>query len=129
MQLIPCPACHRHVKIAESECPFCHVQLVYVPRTSENTDIEQIRQRIPRYIAAATVTLTVNACSSDAGDLDSPAPDSGVVVSDVYGIAADMGFADTGMPESGVLLVDVYGIAPDIGSLPPADAGTPDTGS
>ena len=59
-QLLPCPACQRHVRNSESACPFCAVPL------SPRAAVARPQRRMNRaaMFAAGATLAGVTACSS-----------------------------------------------------------------
>lgn len=121
--LVPCPNCHRHVRAAESACPFCRSAL---PNDLAASAIPAAPGRMRRAaIFAFTATLGLAGCS------DNPAPtsDSGTVAD--TGSATDTGGAtDTGNPADTGGATDA-GVPSDDGSTmalyggPPVDVPAP----
>ena len=67
--LVPCPACQRHVRAAETACPFCEVAL----DTSNTVAPELPTQRLGRaalfaFGATLAASLTATACGGDTDD-------------------------------------------------------------
>ena len=63
--LAPCPACNRHVDVAESACPFCAVALPVAFRSQQAP--AQLRGRLGRaaLMAAGATLMGAAACSSN----------------------------------------------------------------
>ncbi len=141
LPLVPCPACARHVAIAETACPFCASAL---PTDLAKRVIPGATGRLSRAAAYAfTASLAVAACSSDdtsssasdAGKTDAGVADGGNAVP-LYGapVTDAGGGGDSGNGDGGIAPlygapVDAGSDAPDSGAsgvlygLPPADAG------
>src|SRR4051794_23113730 len=68
MTLVPCPSCGRHVRAAESACPFCNSAL---PSKLASRAIPTPTRRLER-LAAFTfaATLAVTGCALTDGDDD-----------------------------------------------------------
>jgi hypothetical protein len=112
--LVPCPNCHRHVRAAESACPFCRSAL---PNDLAASAIPAAPGRMRRAaIFAFTATLGLAGCS------DNPAPtsDSGTVT--------DTGGAtDAGVPSDDGSTMALYG-GPPVDVPAPTDLGPQDDG-
>jgi hypothetical protein len=87
--LCPCPSCERHVRYAESRCPFCHSPLTLgaPPRVPDVSRLSRIA-RVTLGAALAT------ACAADPGPGPntpgpSEGPDAGGAVAPVYGAPAE----------------------------------------
>jgi hypothetical protein len=130
-RLLACPACSRHLRASEANCPFCGAE---VP--TEFKDAPAPRgpgRRLSRaalYAFGATSLGLATACSGSVtgiGDADGSADGSADVAADVLrGGPAYGGFpGDTGVgPEGGV--GPVYGAPADAEPLPdgfPSDGG------
>ncbi len=112
--LAPCPSCSRHVRTAETSCPFCKSAL---PDTMATLAVPGAPQRLSRAAAFAfTASLAVTGCGgtsspvvgdSGTGDgstrdaaKDGPADDGGNVA--LYGEPAyGQPFIDAGPQDSG----------------------------
>jgi hypothetical protein len=103
MNLVPCPGCSRHIRIAERECPFCGSAL------SANLASKVIPGSTQRLSRAAAFVFTTTLAVTGCGD-SSPTPDAaaGDAVADnggpgpLYGAPADDGGIDA-----------IYGAPPD----------------
>ncbi|MEQ8454225.1 MAG: hypothetical protein RLO52_01410 [Sandaracinaceae bacterium] len=146
--LLPCPACQRHVRAAESLCPFCGETLPMSLRSRVASRAAVPVRRLGRAatfaFGAALAASTASACGGEVGDEDSGvANDSGTSPSDGgassdagsgqdSGTSSDSGTeADSGIEaDSGVTPEDGGGIAPAYGGPTPVDAGPsrPDAG-
>lgn len=132
-----CQACKRHVKLSETECPFCSAA-VQAPRAPKSA----LR---PRGLPGGRAALFLAGTALAPGCADEPEPevDSGFIPVPPYGIAippTDAG-KDAGVgnivPVYGAA-VPVYGVAiydsgfipvPPYGiAIPPEDAGPADAG-
>jgi hypothetical protein len=116
--LVPCPACHRHVRASDERCPFCAEPL---PADLADRAVPGAKQRLSR--AAAFVfgaTVAVVGCSGEvvdgksAGGSDDGASGTG----GGSGTATGTG----GAPE------DDGGVAVLYGPAPPPDGGPDDDG-
>ena len=58
--LRPCPACERHVRYSESECPFCGVELA--PATPPRLPDVSRLSRSARVALGAALCATASAC-------------------------------------------------------------------
>jgi hypothetical protein len=131
--LVPCPECSRHVRVSETECPFCAV-----PLDLAGTPAPQLpRGRLSRAATLAFGATLVSAsalasCSSDSdtgtGTGNAGAPSTagaagaatagagGGTVGAVYGAPAggELGVAgaDTGNAGRGGGAIPLYGAAP-----------------
>lgn len=145
--LLPCPACHRHVRSGSAACPFCEASLDGATRPDDAPDTRGWKRAAIFTFGAA---LTLTACSStttgsDASPQDTPSADSPVTdtatdaqpvdaLSDApvdmggimppYGITPPDAAFDSGTDAA----VDNGGIAPPYG-IAPTDIGPPDDGS
>lgn len=71
--LVPCPSCRRHVRVAESACPFCRSAL---PSTLANSAVPAATQRLTRAAAFAfTATLALTGCSDTTTPTDATPAD------------------------------------------------------
>lgn len=120
--LAPCPSCRRHVRVAESACPFCGTAVVL-----EAASAPRAAQRLGR---AAIFTFGAVAIATSAGCSTSTTPPTDDVghdayygsIGDVYGAPAldtNGPFEDVGT-DSG--LSAAYG-------GPPVDAALEDSGT
>lgn len=124
--MIPCPACARHVRATELQCPFCDGPLSAEARARLAPDTTRRLSRA----AAFAFGLTVAGCSSTVGNsdaavdaaaaVDAPAVDrpqgSDAVVAEDRATPP----ADTAAPDDNGGNVAMYGLPP------PVDAGAPD---
>ena len=81
--LAPCPACNRHVDVAESACPFCAIALPVAFRAQQSP--APLRGRLGRaaLMAAGATLMGAAACSSsDAISGNDAATDRPVVSKD-----------------------------------------------
>jgi hypothetical protein len=132
-QLHPCPSCARHVKKAESACPFCGAAIALAgvaPRARPT----QRMGRAATFAFSAAVGMSVTACGGT-----TPGPDANTSidsgVSPLYGGPPDDAGSDGGLvamyggpPVDSGVGVDSGGPAPAYGA-PPDDAGTQDSGA
>ncbi|MFI5299396.1 MAG: hypothetical protein ACHREM_14980 [Polyangiales bacterium] len=113
--LVPCPACHRHVRISESACPFCASAL---PADFARGVIPGTTQRLSRSAAFAFAsTLTIAGCSSTGQTATTGDAAQDTATSEAGGADAGHNDADTG-------IVALYGGAPD--AITPIDTGAND---
>ena len=138
--LVPCLACHRHVRVDSVACPFCGKTL----ENAESRVVPAATRRLDRlaFFTFAT-TFAVAACSTGGGGLVDNGPDGGTAhdgaaqdgtvkddggVQALYGAAYDAAGLDTGPNDDGGMQA-AYGIPVDSGGaqppygLPPQDAG------
>ena len=109
MPLIPCPSCHRHVRVADTACPFCSSSLPEGARP-----VPSATTRLGRG-ALFAFAVSVAACG---GTTESePATDGGGTDT---GATKDSGSGDTSVTDTGTLS-GAYG-------SPPPDTGVRDTG-
>lgn len=125
--LVPCLACHRHVRAAERSCPFCGTGLPALAAPPRRPTARLGRAATFAFGAAA---LTSAGCSStpapgvlDAGGGGADAP---AIETDAPAIETDAGLeADAGDAiDAGI---DAGGVAPPYG-ISPVDAGPGDDG-
>jgi hypothetical protein len=121
--LAPCPACRRHVRVADKTCPFCSAAL---PRSLSPAPAPAPGQRLTR--AAAFVfgaTLAVTGC----GARVSPEHD-GAVSDDAAADGGDAITAEDAAPDAAPDTTpdDGGGVGPLYGGPTPADAGPDDNG-
>lgn len=65
-QLAPCPACARHVRIAEAQCPFCSASLDLSATPSPALPSRRLsRAAILAFGAALAAGVTTVGCGSD----------------------------------------------------------------
>ena len=64
--LVPCPACNRHVDVAESACPFCATALPAAFRAQQPPAPPRARLGRAALMAAGATLLGAAACSSEA---------------------------------------------------------------
>jgi len=112
-QLAPCPACNRHVRTQEIDCPFCAAPLPEVFRAQPAPPRFSKRVSRAAMVAASATTLLVG-CGSDSAPSDSgvvmDGGDGGAVAA--YGAPAP----DGGGP------APLYGAAPEYGAPPPLES-------
>lgn len=63
--LVPCPACHRHVDVAESACPFCATALPAAFRAQQPPAPPRGRLGRAALMAAGATLMGAAACSGD----------------------------------------------------------------
>lgn len=129
-RLIPCPACARHVRAGEADCPFCSANL---PETLPPV-VGKPNQRLGRaalfaFGAAAAGVVAVTGCGDDTiGSLyGAPPTDSGMAdvgpIPDAGTDAAEDASSDAGDAASDASAdASDGGPAPMYGA-PPADGG------
>ena len=64
--LVPCPACNRHVDVAESACPFCATALPAALRAQQPPAPSRARLGRAALMAAGATLMGAAACSSEA---------------------------------------------------------------
>lgn len=118
--LVPCPSCGRHVRAAESACPFCDAAL---PSGLAARAIPGARERLSRAklaVFGATASMALAACGTAVGNGNTDGAAEASVVADSNTGASDTGAArDEGPPDEG-------NTSADYGAPPPRDAGQPD---
>jgi hypothetical protein len=117
MNLVPCPGCSRHIRIAERECPFCGSAL------SENIASKVIPGSTQRLSRAAAFVFTTTLAVTGCGD-SSPTLDAGVAP--LYGAPADVFTPPDARSDAAVtpdVADDKGGIVPLYGAVPAPDAG------
>jgi hypothetical protein len=120
--LAPCPSCHRHVRIAESACPFCGATVALEPVISARIGAQRLGRAAIFTFGAVAIASTSAGCSNAM----TPASDAGNdayygSIGDVYGAPADAGpYPEDAGTDSG--LSAAYG-------APPIDAASEDAGS
>lgn len=134
--LLPCPACHRHVRSGASACPFCEAPLDGAARPDDAPDTRGWKRAAIFTFGAA---LSLTACSStttasdaapqdsatDTAPMDTPATDTPVTDAPV----TDTSPTDASRTDVATdTVVDNGGVAPPYG-IAPTDAGPPDDGS
>lgn len=124
-RLLPCPGCDRHVRIAESLCPFCGGALPLAYQSAGPAPLPTGRLgRAAKFAFGAAVAGVV--AVSGCGDDGTPA-DSGTVTDSGAGDSAtgdDSSVADSAVEDSGGIM-PAYGAPADAGPDPDAatDAG------
>jgi hypothetical protein len=114
-QLLPCPNCHRHVRVEDPRCPFCEATLP-VPRITASGR-ELPRGRVGRIaVLAAGATLMGAAASCDTASKRGDAGTGGQSMIGTGGSGA--GGSGTGGDDN----------SPDAGSGGSGGSGTPDAG-
>jgi len=115
----PCPACGRHVKTAEGQCPFCNAAL---PEGFAEFAYPTINKRLGRAaIAAFGASLALAGCgastqptdggSDGAVQQDSGSPSDSAMQSDVMSMP-DVPVAAYGLPPQDGGVAPPYGIPP-----------------
>ncbi|MBW2460120.1 MAG: hypothetical protein JRH11_00640 [Deltaproteobacteria bacterium] len=119
-RLLPCPGCDRHVRIAESLCPFCGEALPLAYQSAGPALLPAGRLgRAAKFAFGAAVAgvVVVSGCGDDTAPADSgTGSDSGVTDS---GSGGDSSVTDSGSGDDAA--VDSGGVMPAYGA--PADAG------
>jgi len=133
--LVPCPECSRHVRVSETECPFCALPLDLASTPAPQLPRGRLSRAATLAFGATLVSASaLAACSSDSdtgsgnGGATSSAGTAGSAgkaaagagggtVGPVYGAPAggELGFAgapNTGNGHSGGGAVPLYGAAP-----------------
>jgi hypothetical protein len=73
-QLLPCPVCRRHVRIAESVCPFCAAALHLQPVPTVVVTARMSRAALIALSATVAGTMIVGCSGSDVAVYGAPAP-------------------------------------------------------
>ncbi len=123
--LVPCPDCQRHVRVADSDCPFCGAAL---PSDLHTKVIPSAPRRLSRGAAFVFgAALAVTACGSE---VESPGNTSGAGGAHDGGTDDDGGgMALYGVPEpDGGPSDDGGGMSKYGAPPPPTDAGPDDGG-
>lgn len=129
--LLPCPACHRHVRSGASACPFCEAPLDGAARPDDAPDTRGWKRAAIFTFGAA---LSLTACSSTATGSDAAPQDSATDTAPMDAPLTDTSPTDTSPTDASRTdvvtdtAVDNGGIAPPYG-IAPTDAGPPDDGS
>jgi hypothetical protein len=113
--LTPCPSCLRHVRVAESTCPFCGV-LVTLDEAVPRGIYAQRLGRAALFTFGTAIATTAGCATATTPTDASAGGDVGLDGGDVADVGHDAYYGSIG---------DVYG-APDVGFLydaGPADAG------
>lgn len=110
MSLIPCPSCHRHVRVGDASCPFC--------AASVPSDVRPVPSATTRLGRGALFAFAVSVAACGGTTESEPAADGGTDTGATKdtGTAADTSVTDTGT------LSGAYG-------SPPPDTGVRDTGA
>jgi len=76
--LVPCNACHRHVRASETSCPFCRAALVIDPSARPGDPTTRLgRAAIFAFRASAALALsTASACGGGGGQVYGGPPTS-----------------------------------------------------
>lgn len=122
MSLAPCPSCARHVRRAETVCPFCAASISLPPAPTRRMPDRLGRAALVTFGAAAIAT-SASACGSAVALYGAPAPDTGAAQADAGTPAADAAIEnDAGQPATlyGGPILDDAGLD-DAGDV---DAGT-----
>ncbi|MFO0651624.1 MAG: hypothetical protein U0326_35710 [Polyangiales bacterium] len=129
--LLPCPACHRHVRSGASACPFCEAPLDGAARPDDAPDTRGWKRAAIFTFGAA---LSLTACSSTTTGSDAAPQDSATDTAPMDAPLTDTSPTDTSPTDASRTdvvtdtAVDNGGIAPPYG-IAPTDAGPPDDGS
>lgn len=123
MSLAPCPSCARHVRRAETACPFCGTALSLAPSASRLPTERLGRAAIFAFGAAMATSVAACSTSTTQGTDAATAPDAGGVDASPEDAASPDGGAttspDAASPDAGVF--------PPYGT-PPFDSGADDAG-
>lgn len=112
MALVPCPACTRHVRASESQCPFCHGAL---PTQLKARAVPAANRRLDRFAAFTfAATLAVTGCTAGTSEEAESQDNELGSIQPMYGMPApedagpkkdggkkDGGKADGGKPSDG----------------------------
>ena len=127
--LVPCPECGRHVRVSESECPFCALPLDLAGTPEHRLPTARLSRAATFAFGATLVSASaLAACSSDSdgGGTVVPvygAPAAGAAGTSSAGAAGAAGKGAAGETASGGGPVAVYG-APAGGEFGVAGADT-----
>jgi len=125
--LVPCPECHRHVRVSETECPFCGRSLDLAGSPEPVLPRERLSRAATFAFSATLASATALAACSGT---DAPVPVYGGPPAE-GGAANVAGGAGTGAAGSsngvGGAPVAVYG-APAAGGLGTGNTGSNDAG-
>lgn len=82
--LLPCPACQRHVRVADVACPFCDAEIEAREAPAASPVASTSRARIMGYGlgAAMVVTAAVSGGCISAYGAPAPEPDAGAAMED-----------------------------------------------
>lgn len=118
--LVPCPSCARHVRAAESACPFCATSL---PSDLAARAVPPAPRRLER-LAAFTFAATV-AATACGGKSETPGEESvdGGTSSSSSSSSSSSGSSGASSGSSGV--APPYGLPPEDGGGPAALYGAP----
>ncbi|HTA89788.1 MAG TPA: hypothetical protein VK745_09445 [Polyangiaceae bacterium] len=127
--LVPCPECSRHVRVSETQCPFCALPLDLAGTPEPQLPRSRLGRAATFAFGATLVSATaLAACSSDADDSSGSGG-----ASSVAGSTSSAGAAGTGTSAAGSTSVGgtgsempVYG-APAAGSTSFGIAGSDGT--
>lgn len=130
--LVPCPECNRHVRVSETECPFCALPLDLAATPEPQLPRSRLGRAATFAFGATLVSASaLAACSSDSSD-DSSGTGIGGAGS-VAGSTSSAGTAGTGASTAGSTsaggtgsAMPVYG-APAAGSTGLGTAGSDGT--
>ena len=115
--LVPCPSCTRHVRAAETSCPFCKNAL---PESHASGAVPSATQRMSRAAAFAfTASIAVTGCS--AGTTPIPVSDSGT--SKDGAVAREGGIVSDDGGHQAAYGAPAYGGPPFVASTEPDDSG------
>jgi hypothetical protein len=120
--LVPCPSCRRHVRTAETNCPFCAATL----RDLDSRVIPNVTQRLSRgAVFVFASSLAVAGCGSDSTTTTTPPTDAQGDSTQADTSGKDTNGADV-PADSPADTFDTGGVAPPYGI--PADSGPPPDG-
>lgn len=85
--LVPCPECGRHVRVSESDCPFCALPLELAGTPEPRLPGARLSRAATLAFGATLASATALAACSDGGNAPAPVP--------VYGAPGVSGAAST----------------------------------
>jgi hypothetical protein len=122
--LVPCPECSRHVRVSETECPFCALPLDLAGTPEPQLPRSRLGRAATFAFGATLVSATaLAACGGDADDSSANGGAAGAATSGAGGAAAGTGGSTAGTSNVGGSAMAVYG-APAGGSVSNGSSGT-----
>jgi hypothetical protein len=95
--LVPCPECSRHVRVSETECPFCALPLDLAQAPEPQLPRTRLGRAATFAFGATLVSATaLVACGADADDSSAGGGAAGAATSGSGGAAAGGAAAGTG---------------------------------
>lgn len=119
-ELVPCPGCHRHVRVRETGCPFCACAL---PEREASAPAPKPRGRMSRaaLFAAGAALLGTAACApiygTPAPAYGAPAPDASADSTDAKNMTGDASGGDDANADPDATTGTADGSVSEMGTL------------